>query len=88
MNSPRYPREGSQRRIILDALIDARGSWVSLRHLMRIAHAGAAHSTVDGLRKLGWHIVNRMTPAKRDGQRVTHSEYRIPEDSLPDLSNE
>jgi|MEHZ01.1.fsa_nt_MEHZ010016306.1_1 hypothetical protein len=83
MNSPRYPREGSQRRIILDALIHAKGSWVGLDHLMRIAHAGAAHSTVDGLRKIGWHIVNRMTPGKRDGQRVTFSEYRIPAESLP-----
>ena len=81
-------REGSQRRIILDALIHARGSWVRLDHLIRIAHAGAAHSAVDGLRKLDWHIVSQMTLAKRDGQRVTHSEYRIPEDSLPDISNE
>ena len=88
MNSPRYPREGSQRRIILDALIHAEGAWVSLAHLMRISHAGAAHSTVDGLRKLGWHIANRMTPAKRDGQRVTHSEYRIPENSLPDFADD
>jgi hypothetical protein len=75
-------------RIILDALIQAEGSWVGLDHLMRIAHAGAAHSTVDGLRKLGWHIVNRMTPGKRDGQRVTFSEYRILEESLPDHTDE
>ena len=87
MNSPRYPRVGSQRRIILDALILAQGSWVGLEHLMRIARTGAAHSTVDGLRKLGWHVVNRMTPAKRDEHRVTHSEYRIPEEWLPDLPN-
>ncbi|MEJ6579659.1 MAG: hypothetical protein QNL68_07645 [Akkermansiaceae bacterium] len=85
MNSPCYPREGSQRRIILDALIHAEGSWVRLDHLMRIAHAGAAHSTVDALRKLGWHIVNRMTPGKRDSQRVMHSEYRIPKESSPDF---
>ncbi|MDB0067864.1 hypothetical protein N9E90_00510 [Akkermansiaceae bacterium] len=83
MNAPRYPREGSQRRIILDCLIHAEGAWVGLDHLMRIAHAGAAHSTVDGLRKLGWHIVNRMRQGKRDGQRVTFSEYRIPAESLP-----
>lgn len=88
MSSPRYPREGSQRRVILDALIHAQGAWVGLDHLMRIAHAGAVHSTVDGLRKLGWHIVNRMTPGKRDGQPVTHSEYRIPKESLPDFTND
>ena len=88
MNSPRYPREGSQRRIILDALIHAEGAWVGLDHLMRIAHAGAAHSTVDGLRKLGWHIVNQMRQGKRDGQRVTFSEYRMPAESLPDFADD
>jgi hypothetical protein len=29
-----------------------------------------------------------MTPGKRDGQPVTHSEYRIPKESLPDFTND
>lgn len=55
---------------------------------MRIARAGAAHSTVDGLRKLGWHVVNQMTTAKRGVYRVTHSEYLIPAESLPVLTED
>ena len=55
---------------------------------MRIARTGAAHSAVDGLRKLGLRVVNRMTPAKRGEYRVTHSEYRIPEGSLPVLTED
>ena len=77
MNSPRFPKDGSQRRIILDSLLSTQGDWVGLNHLMRIACCGAVHSTVAELRKLGWNIQNKQHTERKEGRSVRHSAYRL-----------
>ncbi len=78
MEPKRYPKEGSQRRIILDRLIAATGSPVGVDEFMRIARCAAVHSQVDALRKMGWNIQNRMRRVSANGQSIIHSEYWMP----------
>jgi len=78
MEPNRYPKPGSQRRIILDRLIAAAGSPVGVDEFMRIARCAAVHSQVDALRKMGWNVQNRMRRVSADGKSITHSEYWMP----------
>ena len=81
-----FPREGTQRRIILDRLIAAHGEPVGLNELMFIAHCGATHSQISKLREYGWTIHNRTKPIKVDGLTVNHSVYWLPVDQLTDVA--
>ena len=73
----RYPRTGSQRRIILDSLLSAAGAPVAVRVLMHIASCSAVHSTVAALRKKGYNIQNKQGSTVEDGRKVRVSEYWI-----------
>ena len=75
MSLRKFPKAGSQRRIILDELISVKGEFVGLNSLMRIACCGAVHSQIDELRKqYGAQIINEQI-AQKDGRR--HSEYKL-----------
>ena len=80
MDKPTYPKEGTQGRIILEALISAPGQPVGVNILMRIAKCAAVHSSVATLRsKRGWDIRNQLIwETNESGQRIRHSEYHIP----------
>lgn len=74
MNQRKLPKAGSQRRIILDELIKAKGEYVGLNVLMREACCGAVHSQVAELRsKYDADIRNRQVS---DGGGK-HSSYLL-----------
>ena len=77
----RYPREGSQRRIILDRLIAATGSPVGVNILRRVTRSCCVHSQVAALRSMGGDVRNKQRVIKEGGQSVTHSEYWLIEES-------
>lgn len=78
MKSKSYPKEGTQKRIILDCLIEANGQFIGVNILMRRANSAAVHSAISELRRnYGWHIENRVERINNDGKSVAHSIYRL-----------
>ena len=80
MKNEKLPRKGTQKRIILEALLESVGDWVELNFLMRIARSAAVHSVVSDLRSYGWIIENKMLKTEEEERK--HSFYRIPIDSV------
>jgi len=78
----REPREGTQRRIILDLLRREPGHPVGVNDMMREAHCAAAHSVISELRhKYGFEIVNRVEHLPNGKQ---HSSYTLIMEGLID----
>ena len=63
----------SQCDLILAALLESPGAWLSVHHLYRISGSQVVHSRISDLRRRGHHIEQRSL---RRG-RTNLSSYRI-----------
>lgn len=76
MKQPRnMPDKGSQRAVILQALIDARGEKVGLNHLMRVAACGCVHSQVAAMRKIYGAEISNETKGNKSAKRKDSSYW-------------